>query len=100
MELNDSEPPIPPITFAFPFRFKRDDFEAVSHCWESDVREKTIIIDDKPLRIAKSLEGFLPRLRDVPETAASMGIWADGVCIDQDDTHHEKNHQVALMKRI
>jgi hypothetical protein len=29
-----------------------------------------------------------------------MGIWADGVCIDQDNTYDEKNHQVALMKRI
>ena len=94
------ELPRAPTTVNFPPRFNWGDFEAVSYCWESDVREKTVIIDGKSLRIAKSLESFLQRLKGLPETTAGMGIWADGVCIDQDDTHHEKNHQVALMKRI
>lgn len=91
---------IAPTTFNFQPRFNWGDFEAVSYCWESDIREKTVIINGKPLRIAKSLEEFLQRLKSLPETFAGMRIWADGICIDQDDTHHEKNHQVALMKRI
>ncbi|KAF2667369.1 hypothetical protein BT63DRAFT_426260 [Microthyrium microscopicum] len=94
------EPANRQIYFNFFPRFKWGDFEALSYCWESDVREKTVIVDDKPLRISKSLEAFLQKLRKLPEMVAGMGVWADGICIDQDDTHNEKNQQVALMKRI
>ncbi len=82
-----------------PCRFTWGDFEAVSYCWYSDVRDKTVIVDGQPLAIATSLEAFLQKLRLLPEALAGMRFWADGICIWQDNTL-EKNQQVKLMKRI
>lgn len=86
------------ITY-IPARFTWGDFEAVSYCWGSDVRDKTVIVEGQVLRIATNLEAFLQKLRKLPEAHAGMGFWADGVCICQDDIT-EKNHQVKLMNRI
>ncbi len=98
-------PGIPPTVYRdadlirLPHRFAWGDFEALSYCWESDVRDQTVIVDGRPLAIATSLEAFLRRLRLLPEAQAGMRFWADGICIWQDNTL-EKNHQVKLMKRI
>lgn len=80
-------------------RFNWGDFEAVSYCWMSEVKEKSLIIDGLPLMVPKTVDAVLRRLRDLPEAKSGMKFWIDAICIDQDNTP-EKNHQVNFMWNI
>lgn len=80
-------------------RFTWGDFEAISYCWESDVRNKTVLIDGTSVQITENLYLALLRLQRLPEAQSGMGFWIDGLCINQANVV-EKNHQVNLMKRI
>ena len=80
-------------------RFKWGEFEAVSYCWESEVREREIVIDQEVLEVPKNLEALLQRIRRLPDTKSGMRFWIDALCINQIDVH-EKNHQVKLMQSI
>ncbi|KAJ0115139.1 hypothetical protein J7T55_001548 [Diaporthe amygdali] len=73
-----------------------DSFEAISYVWGSDEKEQSILIDGRPLPITNSLREALlqTRLPEKPRT-----LWADSICINQDDTI-EKGHQVFAMGRI
>lgn len=90
--ITDDEVSIPP-------RFSWGDFEALSYCWESDVRNKIVVIDNFTVNIPTNLEAMLQKLRHLPEARSGMGFWVDGLCINQDKLS-EKNHQVQLMKHI
>ncbi|KUJ13791.1 uncharacterized protein LY89DRAFT_147261 [Mollisia scopiformis] len=85
--------------FALHPRFQWVDFEAISYCWESDVRDRTIVIDDVPFDVPKNLEALLQSLRTLPDAKSGMKFWGDALCINQDNTS-ERNHQVKLMKSI
>ena len=80
-------------------RFNWGDFEAVSYCWMSEMREKSLIIDGLPFMVPKTVNAVLRRLRDLPEAKSGMKFWIDAICIDQDNTP-EKNYQVNLMWNI
>jgi len=80
-------------------RFNWGDFEAVSYCWKSEVRERNVIIDGSPYMVPKSVDTVLRRLRDLPEAKSGMKFWIDAICVDQDNIR-EKNHQVNLMGEI
>lgn len=82
-----------------PSRFDWGDFEAISYCWESDLRDRHVLVDGKVIRITKTLEAMLRELQQLPEVHSGMGFWVDGLCINQADVL-EKNHQVKLMCRI
>jgi hypothetical protein len=71
-------------------------FEAISYVWGSSVRNRTVWCEGRPLRITTSLHQVLCRLR-YPD--APRQLWADGLCINQDDTK-EKGHQVGFMSKI
>ncbi|KAL5119039.1 hypothetical protein ACEQ8H_002963 [Pleosporales sp. CAS-2024a] len=71
-------------------------YEALSYVWGSDVRDQTIICNDKHLALTTNLFRALKRVRR-PNTSRS--IWADLICINQEDLD-EKAHQVAIMGRI
>lgn len=71
-------------------------FEAISYVWGPDIKNQLIIIDGKPLPITTSL---MDALRQMRLSDQSCAIWADSVCIDQDNKQ-EKGHQVAAMGRI
>ncbi|KAF2629366.1 hypothetical protein BU25DRAFT_409267 [Macroventuria anomochaeta] len=86
-------------TVPVPPRFTWGDFEAVSYCWESDVRDKVVLIGDYGIRVPTSLEAMLRELQRLPEARSGIGFWVDGLCINQSDIL-EKNHQVSLMQRI
>lgn len=86
-------------TFKIRPRFTWGEFESISYCWESDTREKEIIVDGNRIQITTNLEALLRELRHLPEAQTGMGFWVDGLCIDQDNTL-ERNHQVLLMQRI
>jgi hypothetical protein len=80
-------------------RYSWGDFEALSYCWESDNLEKSIILDGKRTKVPKNLEAALQALRLLPEVKSGMKLWAEFLCIHQNDTA-EKNHQVRLMREL
>jgi hypothetical protein len=53
----------PPMELWFVPRCEWGDFEAVSYCWESEVREKKIVINQEVLDVPKNLEALLQRIR-------------------------------------
>jgi len=80
-------------------RYTWGDFEAVSYCWDSDVRNKTILVDGCIVWVPTNLEAMLRDLRKLSEAASSTGFWIDGLCINHTDIL-EKNHQVSIMQQI
>jgi Heterokaryon incompatibility protein (HET) len=80
-------------------RFQWGDFEAISYCWESEVREKKIIVNSTVFEVPKNLEALLQRLEQLPDAKSGMKFWVDALCINQGDVK-EKNHQVQLMQSI
>lgn len=71
-------------------------YEAISYVWGCPDRKRTIWCEGRPLKITSSLCRVLRRLR-YPD--APRQIWADGICINQDDMK-EKGHQVGFMSKI
>jgi hypothetical protein len=78
-------------------------YEALSYEWGSPEREKEILIDNHGhrscLRITQSLYHALHDLRGEDSSSASRLVWADGVCINQDDLE-ERAQQVSIMGSI
>lgn len=80
-------------------------FTALSYLWgDSDLNEE-IILDEEPFRVTKSLADALRWVKYhwqqyFPSRKGSeFRIWADAVCINQDD-NTEKSSQVSLMGDI
>lgn len=71
-------------------------FEAISYVWGQDIKNKKIICDGRRINITINLYNVLQSLR-LPD--APRKLWADGICINQDDVK-EKGHQVAIMGQI
>jgi hypothetical protein len=80
-------------------RFQWGDFEAMSYCWESDIRERKIVLNNALFDVPKNLEVMLQRLRALPDSKVGMRFWIDALCINQGDIE-EKNNQVRLMQEI
>lgn len=75
---------------------ERYPFEAISYVWGPDVKDQTMTVEGKTLAITKNLADALRQTRRTTEPRA---VWADSVCINQEDDG-EKGQQVALMGRI
>ncbi|KAF5262877.1 hypothetical protein BFJ63_vAg479 [Fusarium oxysporum f. sp. narcissi] len=71
-------------------------YEAISYCWGTGGRSSEIICDGKPLPLTESIEGALRRMR---HATTQRRLWADQVCINQDDIA-ERSQQVSLMNAI
>jgi hypothetical protein len=71
-------------------------YEAISYVWGDTLNKVEITCNGKSLKITHNLREALHRLRyeDQPRY-----IWADAVCINQDDVS-ERSHQVSLMRLI
>jgi hypothetical protein len=67
-----------------------DNYTALSYVWGDANDLTTISVDGRPLRITTSLECALRHLRD---TKRALNIWADGICIYQQD-ETKKGRQV------
>lgn len=74
----------------------REPFMALSYVWGDQSNPASIILDGHRLPIARNLHAALRQLRLADKT---LFIWADAICIDQDDIP-ERNYQVTLMGRI
>lgn len=71
-------------------------FEALSYVWGSNIKNQEIACDGLDMNITTNLSKALRRLRlsDAPRR-----LWADSICINQEDLE-EKGHQVAIMGQI
>jgi heterokaryon incompatibility protein (HET) len=71
-------------------------FHAISYVWGSSVKVDQIQCDGGTIRITASLQDVLRRVR---LTSSVLNVWADQICINQDDLT-ERNNQVTLMGDI
>jgi hypothetical protein len=71
-------------------------FEAISYVWGSDDRNHEILCDGEIVKITTNLQQVLRRVR---LATASRTLWADSICINQEDGA-EKGEQVRLMGAI
>ena len=71
-------------------------YEAVSYCWGEPPKDKVIRLADRLVSLGDNLFSALRHLRrpDKPRI-----LWADALCIDQDDVE-EKTQQVQIMGQI
>jgi hypothetical protein len=73
-----------------------DHYTALSYVWGDPNDTTSILVEEYPLRVTKSLERALRHLRDEKRY---LNVWADGVCINQND-EDEKSKQVQQMGRV
>jgi len=71
-------------------------YQAISYVWGCDDTPFRLHTPEGALAISSSLRSAL---RDLRHETDALVLWADGVCIKQDD-NDEKNHQVRLMSHI
>lgn len=67
--------------FSFMPRFRWGDFEAVSYCWESETRNKHIVLNETLFAVPKNLEALLQRLRRLRKARSGMKFWIDALCL-------------------
>jgi hypothetical protein len=71
-------------------------FEAISYVWGGCRKVTSIRCDGKIIPITENLRSVLQAVR-LPELQRTL--WADSVCINQDDKT-EQGHQVGIMRKI
>ncbi|KAJ5714667.1 heterokaryon incompatibility protein-domain-containing protein [Penicillium malachiteum] len=71
-------------------------YEALSYCWESNVRSELIKINGCAFLVTKNLHSALLYLRN---HQLQRTLWVDAICINQDDLD-EKNAQIPLTRNI
>lgn len=71
-------------------------YNALSYCWGDPRNRNNIIVDGATVSVTFSLESALRRLRKEEE---DFHIWADAVCINQNNTT-EKEIQVPMMDKV
>jgi hypothetical protein len=76
-------------------------YDALSYVWGESRRDKTILCDGKIIHVTRSLYVALEAYRRTSQWKDTEGvpIWADGICINQDDPH-EQAEQVRMMDEI
>jgi hypothetical protein len=71
-------------------------YEAISYTWGSGSKPCSMLLNGCRMPLAQPLFNALVRLR---EPKKDRRLWADGLCINQED-HLEKASQVALMPQV
>lgn len=71
-------------------------YDAISYVWGTPTKREEIQCDGQPAYITISLAQALRKLR---HSTRSKTLWADGICINQDNLN-EKSHQVERMGEI
>lgn len=72
-------------------------YTALSYAWGSPEKVKTILVDGTTM--LKITANLFATLRDLRHETRPLFLWANGICINQDDPT-EKSAQVAMMGRI
>ncbi|KAI0166725.1 heterokaryon incompatibility protein-domain-containing protein [Hypoxylon sp. FL1284] len=77
------------------------EYACVSYVWGSSLRQFTLYTPEGMLMLTASLYLALLHLRDATKV---VYIWADAICIDQEDSpgrrNEEKEHQIRMLPRI
>jgi len=73
-----------------------DHYTALSYVWGDSKDKRMAFIDGKPLQITATLDSAL---RHVRHPKGELKMWADGICINQEDVE-ERNIQVQQMGLI
>ncbi|KAF2662177.1 HET-domain-containing protein [Lophiostoma macrostomum CBS 122681] len=71
-------------------------YEALSYTWGEPIFSHELMVEDEMMKITSSLAGALRRFRSKDRTRS---IWADAVCINQQD-NEEKSVQIPMMSKI
>lgn len=71
-------------------------YEALSYVWGSEKKPRCVFTNEGDVYIGENLHAALLRLRD---RSLDRIIWADAICINQDDLD-ERVHQVKMMAKI
>jgi hypothetical protein len=71
-------------------------YEALSYVWGDETDTRSISVNNQPYSVTVNLEAALRGLR---RHRGERIIWADAICINQDD-NQEKNEQVPEMTRV
>lgn len=82
-----------------PWRYTWGDFVALSYVWGDSSDKREIFVDGIPVLVTASLEAALRELRNHVRIQQGFLIWADALCINQDDLD-ERAAQVARMQEI
>ncbi|KAK0113332.1 hypothetical protein ONS96_014197 [Cadophora gregata f. sp. sojae] len=85
--------------FSFLPRFNWGDYQAISYCWESETKDRQIVLNGSVIEVPRNLEAMLQRLRTLPDAHSGIKFWIDALCIDQTNIP-EKGYQVRLMQTI
>ncbi|KAF2101207.1 HET-domain-containing protein, partial [Rhizodiscina lignyota] len=72
------------------------EYHALSYCWGDANDTVELICSGRPFQVTKTLYAALRRLR---EKVPSQLVWADAICINQEDVT-ERNQQLLIMKQI
>ncbi|KAI0970660.1 HET-domain-containing protein [Xylaria arbuscula] len=81
------------------WRYAWGDFVALSYVWGDPSVKSEILVDGIPVSVTASLEAALRELRNHVRIQEGFLIWADALCINQEDLD-ERAAQVARMKDI
>jgi hypothetical protein len=71
----------------------------LSYVWADATTKRRIFVDGTPMAVTQNLEATLYQLRNYHRVKQGFRIWADAICINQDDLG-ERAKQVARMKHI
>lgn len=77
-------------------------FHALSYVWGDPKITETIFVNEHKVQVTTNLASalkYVPQHLNQFNNAATMKLWVDAICINQDNTS-EKNHQVPFMKDI
>jgi Heterokaryon incompatibility protein (HET) len=72
------------------------EYEAISYAWGDASKLVPLLCKGGMVRVTQNLQDAL---RSFQHQSKSRYIWADAICINQNDVK-ERNHQVGLMRRI
>lgn len=75
---------------------ERDLYDTLSYTWDNQSKTRSTFIEGNKVLVTPNLFNALQYLRSSQD---SLFIWADAVCINQDD-NVEKSSQVAMMDKI
>lgn len=83
----------------FQGRYSWGEYVALSYVWGNPNKTREIFINDKSVQVTENLESALRILRDKLPMRLGVRLWADALCINQNDVK-ERSTQVQRMQEI
>jgi hypothetical protein len=83
----------------FQGRYSWGEYVALSYVWGNPNKTREIFINEKSVQVTENLESALRILRDKLPMRLGVRLWADALCINQNDVK-ERSTQVQRMREI